>query len=386
MDTNVTLAQFYTSITTPPYAYYYTNTALWNASSNVLTCTPVPSFTGSAIVEWTVSGSAADGGTLKAPRSGHFTIASTAGGSGTNALTAFVIERASLYDQTSIAQPLPDPVEPYVFIASTSLASNQTANNVTLTLPNAAVSNLDQNPTALEDWNFGTFSTNASVLDANFPPGTYTFTLNASATNQTVEVNFPASLSQPDSPHVTNFAALQSVDPTQPFTLQWDEFAGGTGADYIIATVATVWQSPNPGSSNALSGTATSVTIPAGTLAPGETYTASVGFSHAILLTNGTYTTYVYRPSDTIFSLTTTTAAATSLVLTNPVYSGGAMGFDVLTSSGQIVTVISTTNLATPLSSWSLLQTFTNPGTSFHFTDPQPTTNHATFYRARGGN
>ncbi len=386
MDTNVTLAQFYTSIATPPYAYYYTNTVSWSASSNVLTCTPVPSFTPSAFVVWTVSGSAVNGDSLKAPRSGHFTTASNAGGTGTNAVTTFVIERANLYDQSSIAQPAPDPVEPYLFIASTSLASNQTANSVTLTLPNAAVSNLEQNPTAPEDWNFGTFSTNASVLDTNFPPGTYTFTINAGASNQTVEVNFPGSLSQPDAPHVNNFAALQSVDSTQPFTLQWDEFAGGTSTDYIVVTVATVWQTPNPGSSNALSGTATSVTIPAGTLAPGETYTASVGFSHNIFLTNGTYTTEVYRATDTTFSLTTAAAATTPIVLTNVVLSGGALGFDVLTSSGQTVTVLSTTNLATPLPSWSVRQTFTNPGTSFHFTDPQPTTNQATFYRARSGN
>lgn len=385
MDTNVTVAEFYTSISTPPYAYYYTNTVSWNASSTVLTCTPVPSFTPSVFVNWTVSGNALNGDNLKAPRSGHFTTASISGGAGTNAVTTFVIERASIYDQTSIAQPAPDPTEPFVFIASTSLASNQTANSVMLTLPNAAVSNLEQNPTAPEDWNFGNFSTNASVLDTNFPPGVYTFTVNEGASNQTAEVDFPSSLSQPDAPHVDNFVALQSVDPTQPFTLQWDEFVGGTSMDYIVVTVATVWQTPNPGSSNALTGTATSVTIPAGILARGETYTASVGFSQNIFVTNGTYTTAVYRATDTKFSLSTTTAAITPIILTNAVLSGGALGFNVLTSSGQVATVISTTNLATPLPSWSVLQTFTNAGTSFHFTDPRPTTNPATYYRARAG-
>lgn len=388
MDTNVTAAQFYTSTTTPPYAYFYTNAASWNASSNVLTCTPLPSFTPSAVVVWTVSGKALNGTVLQGTKSGHFsTSAPASGGTGTNAVTTYVVGRASLYNQASVAQPTPDPVEPYLFIASTSLSSNRTANSITLTLPNAAVTNLEQNPTALEDWNFGTFSTNASVLDTNFPPGTYTFTVKATASNQTAGVSFPASLAQPNAPHLNNFAALQSVDPAKPLTLQWDSFAGGASTDFIVARVATVWQSPNPGSAQALSGTTTSVTIPAGTLAPGNTYIASVGFAHAILTTNGTEATYVYRATDTKFSLVTaTTTAASPPALTNFVWSGGIFGFDVVTASGQKVTVVSTTNLATPLANWSVLQTFTNTGTSFHISDPRSITNPATFYRARSGN
>ena len=180
--------------------------------------------------------------------------------------------------------------------------------------------------------------------------------------------------------------ASQSVDPTQPFTLQWDPFTGGASTDYIVARVANVWQSPDPGASNALIGTATSVTIPAGTLAPGNTYTGSIGFSHAILVTNGTYATYVYRATDTKFSLITTTGVATPPVMTNFVWSGGTFGFDLLTSSGQTVTIVSTTNLATPLTSWSVLQTFTNLGTSIHISDPRSITNPSAFYRARNGN
>jgi hypothetical protein len=387
MDTNLTVAQFYTSIPTPPYAYFYTNTVSWNASSNVLTCTPVPSFMAPAVVVWSVSGRALNGTGLQGTKSGHFsTSASSSGGTGTNAVTTFVVGRVNLYDQTSIAQPALDPVEPYVFIGSTSLASNRTANSVTLMLPNASVSNLVQNPSELEDWNFGAFNTNMAVLDTNFPPGTYTFTINAAASNQTVGVTFPASLVQPGAPHLDNFLAARAVDPGQPFTLQWDPFAGGASTDYIVATVATAWQSPNPGASNALSGTATSVTIPAGTLAPGKTYTASIGFAHAILVTNGTYATYVYRATDTQFSLITTNVVATPPLMTNSVWSGGIFGFDVLTSPGQTVTIVSATNLATPLASWSVLQTFTNPGTAIHINDPRTITNPAAFYRARNGN
>ena len=386
MNTNLTTATFYTSITASN-TYYYTNTVSWNASSNVLTSTPMPAFLSSAFVIWSVSGRGLSGTALSGTKMGHFTTASTnLSGTGTNAVTTFLVGRGNIYDQTSTAQPTLDPVEPYVFLASTSLASNRNANSITVTLPNAAVSNLVQNAIAPEDWNFGVLNTNSAVLETNFPPGTYTFTVNTTASNQTFGVTFPASLVQPPAPHVANYAACQSVDPAKPFTLQWDAFSGGASTDYIIAAVATVWQSPNPGVSNFLNGTATSVTIPAGTLAPGKTYTASVGFSHAILATNGTDATYVYRATDTQFSLKTIAGAATPPVMTNIVWSAGTFGFDVLTSAGQTVTVISSTNPGAPLANWSVLQTFTNPGTSIHISDPRSITNPATFYRLRDGN
>lgn len=191
---------------------------------------------------------------------------------------------------------------------------------------------------------------------------------------------------QPGAPHVVNLVGAQSVDASQPFTLQWDSFSGGASTDYILATIANVWQSPDRGASNALSGTSKSVTIPAGTLAPGKTYTASVGFSHASLATNGTSATYVYRASDTQFSLITKTAATGPIVLTNFVSSAGGFGFDLLTSPGQTVTVLTTTNLAARLVSWSVLQTVTNLGVSIHISDPRSATQPAAFYRARAGN
>jgi hypothetical protein len=387
MDTNRTSAQFYTSISTPPYAYFYTTTAAWNTTSNVLTCTPSPAFASPTQVVWTVTGRDPNGTALGGTKVGHFsTGSSSSGGTGTNALTTFIVGRVNLYDQAATGQPTLDPVEPYVFIASTTLASNRTANSITLTLPNTGVSNLVQNPSQLENWNFGAFNTNEAVLGTNFPPATYTFTVNATASNQMVDVSFPASLAQPGAPHLTNLVAAQSVDSTQPFTLHWDPFTGGASTDFVLAMVGNAWQSPNPATSNALNGTSTSVTIPAGTLEPGSTYTASLGFSHPILVTNGTYVTYVYRATDTKFSLITTAGTAPPPVVTNLSWSAGAFGFDVLSSAGQTVTVVYTTNPTDALASWPVVQTFTNPGASVHFTDPHSVSNPAAVYRVRNGN
>lgn len=388
MDTNRTTVQFYTSIPTPPYSYTYAMSNSWNATSNVLTCLPVSAFMVPAQIVWTVTGFDPSGNRLAGTKVGYFFTSETVGGgSGTNAFSTFVIGRADLYGQAGNAQPTPNVVEPYIYLATTTLASNRTTTGITLTFPSSGVSNLVQNPGAPENWTFGGYMTNEATLETNFPPGNYTFTVNATASNETVVVPFPASLVQPNAPHLANSVAAQAVDSSQPFTLQWDAFVGGTATDYIVAVLTTNWQSPNIGSPGALDGTATSVTVPAGTLAPGTTYSASIGFSHAVLATNGTDATYVYRASVTQFVLITKPATVTAPpVVTNAGWTGGVFGFDLLTASGQTVTVVSTTNAANPVASWPILLTTNSPGTQIHISDPRSGSSPALFYRARSGN
>ena len=386
MDTNRTIPTFYTVVGAT--LSYYTMSNSWNATSTVLTCSPDPAFMVPAQVWWTMTGWDISGNRLQAPKTGHFNTSDTVGsGSGTNAFTTFVIGRVDLYGQGGVAQPTHDVVEPYIYLANTTLASNRTTTGITLTFPGGGVSNLVQNITATENWVFGEFMTNEATLETNFPPGNYTFTVNTTASNETKVVAFPASLVQPGAPHLANLPAAQSVDSTQPFTLQWDAFAGGTAADYIAGGLGTTWQSPSIGASNALNGTARSVTIPAGTLAPGTTYNASVGFSHSVLATNGTEATYAYRATTTQFVLTTKPLTVTPApVLANPGWSAGIFGFDLLTSAGQTVTVVYTTNPANSLTNWPVLLTTNSPATLIHITDPASGTSPALFYRARNGN
>jgi len=383
MDTNRMIVQFSTSTS------FYTMSNSWNATSNVLTCTPVPSFAVPAQVVWSVvNGFDASGNKLQPPKVGYFFTGQTAGGgSGTNPYTTFVIGRADLYGQAFNAQPTPDVGEPYIYLATTTLASNRTTTGITLAFPSGGVSNLVQNISQPENWVFGGYRTNEAILETNFPPGNYTFMVNATTSNETKAVVYPASLVQPGAPRLANLAAAQAVDSTQPFTLSWDPFVGGTPTDYIQAVLTTNWQSPNIGTAGALDGTATSVTIPVGILAPGKTYTASVGFSHATLATNGTEATYVYRATITQFLLTTKLSAGTvTPVITNGVWSGGVFGFDLLTGSGQTVTVVSTTNAASPVATWPILLTTNSPGPTIHISDPRSGASPAQFYRVRDGN
>jgi len=388
MDTNRTTVQFYTPLPVPPYSYFYSISNFWNTTSNVLTCSPVSPFLVPTQVVWTATGFDASGTRLAGTKVGYFFTSETVGGgSGTNAFTTFVLGRANLYNQVLNAQPTPNVLQPYVYLATTSLASNRTTTGITVTFPGGGISNLVQNPVQPEDWTFGGYKTNEATVETNFPPGNYSFTVNATASNETVVVAFPASLVQPSAPHLTNLVAAQAVDSTQPFTLHWDPFAGGTAADSIVAGLTTNWQSPNIGAPGALNGTATSVSIPAGIMEPGKTYSASVGFSHPILATNGTEATYVYRAAITQFVIITKPATVTvTPVLTNAGWSGGLFGFDVLTASNQIITVVSTTNVARPLASWPILLTTNSPGPRIHISDPHAGTNTALFYRARNGN
>ena len=388
MDTNRTTAQFLTSIPVSPFSYVYAMSNFWNAATNVLTCSPVSAFMVPTSVVWTVSGFDLGGVKLQGTKVGHFfTSENVGGGSGTNAFTTFLIGRANLYSQVLNAQPTPDALEPYIYLATTTLASNRTTTGIELTFPNGGVSNLVQNPVQPENWTFGGYMTNEAALGTNFPSGNYTFTVNSTASNEAVVVPFPASLVEPSAPHLANLAVAQAVDATQPFKLFWDPFVGGTASDSIVAGLTTLWQSPNIGSPNALDGTATSVTIPVGILAPGKTYSASVGFSHPILTTNGTEATYVYRSSITQFVLTTKPATVTAIpVVTNAAWSSGVFGFDLLTTSGQTVTVISTTNPANPPATWPVLFSTNSPSTQIHISDPRSRTIPALFYRARNGN
>jgi hypothetical protein len=254
---------------------------------------------------------------------------------------------------------------------------------VVLTLPTGGVSNLTQLPLQPEIYLVYGVDTSLSNYDATFPEGDYSFLVKAVSSNQTVGVNLPptTSVAQPGAPHLTNHPAAQAVDPSQAFVLGWDAFPGGTAADYIDVDIGTAYGSPDPGLPGALTGTARTFTIPAGTLQPNSTYLSRVGFFHHVGATNANYATAAYRATYTEFSLSTTGIG--QLVLTNASWTPGVFSFDVLCTNGQTVTV-EYTNVLTAVN-WTKLLTTNSPGTQFHVVSPQATSYPSLFYRARNG-
>ena len=353
----------------------------WSANNKVLTCTPTPSFPANKSIFWTVSGQSAAGDPFDTDPGSFTTSSGGSSGTGTNAVTRFTLGITHTYEQTSTSLPALDATAPYSFGAITSLSSNRTANNVLLTLPTGSSSNLVRSFIQPENFTMFAFNPNLAVFNTTFPSGNYTFNVQAAASNQMVTVNFPASLVQPGAPHVSNFTAAQTVDASQPFTLTWDAFPGGTSADFVSVTIGQAFSSTNAG----LPGTATSITIPAGRLQASSNYDGTIGFYRFIGTSNGnSYVTAVYRATTTEFTLATRSGAVTGpLVLTNAAYAPSNFAFDVLCSPGQIVTVEYRTNLAAGL--WRTLLTTTSAANRFRAVAPQAATNRALFFRARNG-
>jgi hypothetical protein len=313
---------------------------------------------------------------------GSFTTSSGGGsgvGSGTNRITSFIVGKIHFYDQTSAGAPTLEPEIPYFFTASTTLASNRTATGITLTMPTGGVSNLMQNFVAPENYFFFGTYTNLAAFNATFPAGNYVFNVMASTSNQNVTVNLPAGLTQPNAPHVANYAAAQAINPAQPFQLTWDAFQGGTTADHISLAIGDTFETPDAGSPGALTGTATSFTIPAGTLQPGSNYNATLTFSRSTGTSNASYAATAFVSTSTDFRVNTSGVITPPVILTNASWSNGTFSFDVRSAAGQGLIIEFSSTLLT--NQWATLLTTNNASGSVRIS--HTTGSSHLFYRAR---
>ena len=236
---------------------------------------------------------------------------------------------------------------------------------------------------AREVYTFVDSKSDLASFDSTYPSGDYVFTISSNSTSAQITATLSASMTQPNAPRVSNFDAAQAVDPSQPFTLSWDSFQGGTAADFVSVDVGGLFRSGNPGEPGALNGTATSVTIPAGKLQANTDYDVILGFYRVTGHTNAPVASAAFRATVTLLNLSTSNGPSTgSLILSNPARTGSTFSFDVTTSAGQTITVESSADMAP--SSWTPVLTTNSPGTKVHITAPPSTAPHL-FYRARSG-
>jgi len=391
MDVDVTAATFFTT-NFPPQLVFVSEA--WSSGGTRLTCTPIGSWPANATVQWAVSGSDLEGNELSAVPLpfGRFSTGAGGGGqtgSGTNAVTTFQIGVTHQYHQTSTAAPVIDPDVSYLFNAGTILASNRTATNITVLLPTATTQKLNAFPTAPEAYLFYASSTNAAAFNAPYNGGNYAFTVRSVGSNETVTVNLPAN-GQPSVPRVANFAAAQSVNVTQTFTLSWNAFTGGftTGSvtNFISVEVEDDFPNAGLGDPEVLPKNATSVAISAGRLRPNTTYEASVAFWTAIRSTiNSATNTMVWRVTRTTFPLVTVGGGGSSPVLTNWArLAGGAVQFEVIAAPGQNLVVERADAIAAQ--SWTTVLTTNATTGRVAYRETVPAGAKARFYRARGVN
>jgi hypothetical protein len=300
---------------------------------------------------------------------------------GTNATTAFVIGKSYLNLQNSAGAPTPNPFATCGFIATTSLSSNQSANTVTLTLASGGTSNLFYAIVNPGEYLLVANETNRAQFESVFPEGDYVFDARSSSSNEQVTVTLPASMPQPNAPHVSNYDAAQSMNPSQDFRVNWDPFVGGTATDYILLTVGyKAFQTPSPGTNGVLNGMATSATIPAGTLVPNSNYVAQLVFFHTTGTSNATYSTGAYRATVTQFHINTSGTGSPVPLMSSPIWSGGALSFDVATSPGTALKVLFSTDISQPTAQWTTVVNTNPTGTSVHITVP-PQSGSAGFFR-----
>jgi hypothetical protein len=224
------------------------------------------------------------------------------------------------YQQSGAGQPVLTG-DPYRFMGSVTYSTPTSITGASLQVPGKSAVALSLH-TGDDAWRLQAAFPTAAQLNLDFPDGQYVFSVQAVHDGTRI---VPATVSgtYPNIPQVVNFSAAQAVDASAPFTLTWNAFTGGTAADYVRLEVDDnsgnpVFQTPSPGEPGALNGTsASSLVIPANTLAPGITYSAVLIFARISQVNATGYgqgvAAYAGHFSQTEFPLTTVTAPIVKL-------------------------------------------------------------------------
>jgi hypothetical protein len=374
----------------------------WSPDQTTLTYTPTEPLPANAFIVWYVDGTNLEGEWLSdedLEPDGYFMTTTGNGngsnGSNTNAITSFSVQHLRLSLQDSAEPPIIEPDYGYEFFASTILASNRTANAVSVQLPTGETEDLQR--LLFQPWffGFGEDAEDAETIEALYPPGDYIFTVrNSTDPDLVVTVNLPP-FEHPNPPYIANFADAQRIDPAQPFTLSWQPLANGTANDFIqleiygfttIDTYESIFSTPDFDEPGALPGTATSVVIPAHTLESDRVYDAFLTFFRwTVNTTHPEYWTFAGRLSETDFTVATLEnggpVTGPVSIANTTVTPDGTLSFNVISAPGQVVAIEAAGRV--DASEWISLLTTVNTTGTLPFTDPTPATSGNRFYRVR---
>ena len=319
----------------------------------------------------------------------NFIVAGTAT---TPDVVLYYVTKQKSFFQTAAATVVPDtssgPFNAYLGVIQSALGLVTNAN---VTLPTTAGRGFPAGSTAMELQIRESF-TNQTTFDTVYPAGSYTFNLfTLDNGNQFPVLTLPPPV-YPSTPQISNYPAAQTINPNAAFALQWNAYSGGTTNDTIWCFIldtngAQVFSSPYPGTdfANSLKGTATSVSIPSGTLQSGRSYTGVLEFFRNTSINTNGYpgalgATFVC--SETAFVLATLSPAPLAGQPTR--LSPAQFGFTLGGVPGSNYTVLTTTNVALPMSNWFTLLVTNLPAPSVFIQDNQAT-NQQRFYRIKAG-
>jgi hypothetical protein len=163
--------------------------------------------------------------------------------------------------------PATDPDFAYSILAAVELTEPATVTNATLRTPGGAVNVLDD---LSDSWDFLDTRDTLSQLTSAYGWGNYTVTFGTLHDgNYSCVLSLP-NTALPPAPHLTNFAAIQAVNPLRDFTVYWDFPSAPNASDFVQVYITdghdVVFATPDFGQPGALNGAARSAVIPAGTL------------------------------------------------------------------------------------------------------------------------
>ncbi len=275
-----------------PANFVYT----WSTDQTVLFATYTPGFPTSTTISWELNPSPSGstvlkdlaGNALPGGNMGHFETSSQPATSEPD-VELFTIAKFQYYRQTG-ATP-----EAEGFAAE--IASDLTSLNA---IKLAALQFPSGNSFNFEGAEFGNYLdvessyTSKTDMDRFFPSsGTYTVNLTTAHDGvKSVSLSLPAD-DYPVTPTVSNLGSLQAINASQPFTINWNSFTSPGANGMIWVEIEneqgrTIYESPDEGP-GALTSSSTSITIPAGTLAPGRKYEVTLVFSKAPAVNTSAY-------------------------------------------------------------------------------------------------
>jgi hypothetical protein len=197
----------------------------------------------------------------------------------------YVVEKGVQYFQTGVGTPTPDANNGAGFEADVKSPGTNLVTDVQIQLPNARSTSLPQDGS--NEFKLKEKYNKQSSLDANFPNGAYTLTINSVHDGaKTLGLTLIADLYPSLAPRISNFPATQLIDAGAYFQFTWDAFAEGGINDFVQLHIQDaqgnkVWETPDLDETGALDGRATSVLLPALALQPGQTYNVNLDFARA---------------------------------------------------------------------------------------------------------
>jgi hypothetical protein len=204
-------------------------------------------------------------------------------------INLYAIYKRQVFVQTNSGVPSPRCCS-FMFDAIVELTESNSITAAALAAPGGTQTALPVSeeqeflPHRWMSWTCGSFP-NQEALDSAWANGEYTFFIFGTRDKlMTPGLKLSGDAYPTNAPHVQNFVEAQSVDAAQNFAVRWDPLPEGTTNDVVFVSVrsvagnTTVFNTPFLKGEGTLDGTASAVTIPAGTLAPGCEYDVYVRF------------------------------------------------------------------------------------------------------------